>query len=126
MLRRFRAACPEVHVLVREGSTEGRVRKVATGEVDVGLIPLPVDTRRVVAEPLMRERTVAALPGGQSVVQEARATHTIVSLVAAGMGISLVQRSVQRLALRGVTYWPMIDAPVAEFSRVTTRSGASR
>jgi DNA-binding transcriptional LysR family regulator len=48
------------------------------------------------------------------VVQYAPEMTTIVGLVAAGLGVSLVPRSVQRLALGGVTYRPVPGAPVSE------------
>lgn len=50
------------------------------------------------------------------VIQTASETQTIVSLVAAGMGVSLVQASVQRLALSGVAYRPVVGAPSVELA----------
>jgi DNA-binding transcriptional LysR family regulator len=52
------------------------------------------------------------------VVQYAPEMTTIVGLVAAGLGVSLVPRSVERLALGGVSYRPVPGAPVSELVAV--------
>ncbi len=44
---------------------------------------------------------------------------TIIGLVAAGTGVSLVPASVNRLALEGVTYRPVAGAPLSELVAVT-------
>ena len=44
---------------------------------------------------------------------------TIIGLVAAGTGVSLVPESVQRLALDGVTYRPVSGAPRSELVAIT-------
>jgi DNA-binding transcriptional LysR family regulator len=53
------------------------------------------------------------------VVQYAPEMMTIIGLVAAGIGVSLVPASVQRLALEGVAYRPVIGAPAADLAAVT-------
>ncbi len=88
-----------------------------------------VPLRRLAAEPLvlfpreqapgLHDRLLASLsgPGGPPVVaQYAPETQTIVGLVAAEIGVSLVQASVQRLALPGVTYRPVLGAPIVELA----------
>ena len=58
--------------------------------------------------------SLAATGGHPRVVQYAPEMLTIVGLVAAGMGVSLVPASVARLALDGVAYRPLNGAPKAE------------
>ena len=53
------------------------------------------------------------------VVQYAPEMLTIIGLVAAGIGVSLVPASVTRLALEGVTYRPVVGAPHSELLAVT-------
>lgn len=45
------------------------------------------------------------------IAQEARQMHTILSLVAGGLGLSLVPRSAQSMGVAGVVYRPLSDAP---------------
>jgi len=63
--------------------------------------------------------SVAAAGGPPRVVQYAPEMLTIIGLVAAGIGLSLVPASVARLALDGVTYRPVAGAPVAELVAIT-------
>ncbi|HUO73385.1 MAG TPA: LysR family transcriptional regulator [Solirubrobacteraceae bacterium] len=63
--------------------------------------------------------SVAATGAPPQVVQYAPEMLTIIGLVAAGIGLSLVPSSVQRLALDGVTYRPVTGAPVAELAAIT-------
>jgi DNA-binding transcriptional LysR family regulator len=160
VVKRYRAARPEVEVQLRERSTEDQLRDLRAGSIDVALVPLPVDAPDLRTEVLRRERAVAALPaahplaalkqvpvrrlGGEplvmfpreqapglhdrllaslsgpdgppSVAQYAPETQTIIGLVAAEIGVALVQASVQRLALPGVTYRPVRRAPSIELA----------
>jgi DNA-binding transcriptional LysR family regulator len=160
VVKRYRAARPEVEVQLRERSTEDQLRDLRAGSIDVALVPLPVDAPDLRTEVLRRERAVAALPaahplaalkqvpvrrlGGEplvmfpreqapglhdrllaslsgpdgppSVAQYAPEMQTIIGLVAAEIGVSLVQASVQRLALPGVTYRPVRGAPTIELA----------
>ena len=88
-----------------------------------------VPLRRLAAEPLvmfpreqapgLHDRLLASLSGPDgppSVAQYAPETQTIIGLVAAEIGVSLVQASVQRLALPGVTYRPVRGAPTIELA----------
>jgi DNA-binding transcriptional LysR family regulator len=61
----------------------------------------------------------AARTGGPRIIQYAPEMLTIIGLVAAGTGVSLVPASVQRLALDGVTYRPVSGAPRSELLAVT-------
>lgn len=160
MVQRFRAARPDVELQLRERSSEEQVQAIAGGEVDIGLLPLPIEAGALRVDVLVRERTVAALPvehplaqlkrvplrrlaeeplvlfprsqapglhdhlltalsgsgASPTVVQHAPETQTIIGLVAAGIGVSLVQASVQRLALPGVSYRPVVGAPIVELA----------
>lgn len=59
------------------------------------------------------------------VVQYAPEMTTIIGLVAAGMGFSLVPASVSRLGLDGVTYRPVTGAPHSELVAVTRADDTS-
>lgn len=54
-------------------------------------------------------RTAGFVP---NIVQEARQMHTILSLVAAGLGVSLVPVGATTMKIAGVAFIPLIDAPV--------------
>jgi DNA-binding transcriptional LysR family regulator len=95
-----------------------------------GLRRVPV--RRLAAEPLVlfpRDQAPGfhdllissmAAPGTHpQVVQYAPEMLTIIGLVAAGIGVSLVPASVTRLAIEGVTYRPVTGAPHAELVAIT-------
>ena len=62
VVRRYRAARPDVEVQLRERSTEEQLRELRAGSIDVALVPLPVDAPDLRSEVLRRERAVAALP----------------------------------------------------------------
>jgi DNA-binding transcriptional LysR family regulator len=64
IVQRFRDARPHVEVQLRERSTVEQVHALASGAVDVGLLPLPIDETGLRVEALMRERMIAALPAG--------------------------------------------------------------
>lgn len=57
--------------------------------------------------------------GGPQIIQYAPEMLTIIGLVAAGTGVSLVPESVGRLALDGVTYRPVSGAPRSELVAIT-------
>jgi DNA-binding transcriptional LysR family regulator len=68
---------------------------------------------------LMTAVTSAGTP--PRVIQQAAETQTIIGLVAAGAGVSLVPASVQQLALEGVVYRPVSDAPDTELAALARR-----
>src|SRR3984885_7621552 len=91
-----------------------------------------VPLARLAAEPLVlsprdqapgfHDLLIAALGStgaGPRVVQYAPEMLTIIGLVAAGTGVSLVPASVSRLALDGVTYRPVTGAPLSELVAIT-------
>jgi DNA-binding transcriptional LysR family regulator len=64
---------------------------------------------------------VAATGTAPRIVQEAREMQTIVSLVAAGLGVTLVPASVQALGLRGAVYRPLHGSPQTELAVIRPR-----
>ena len=62
---------------------------------------------------------LTAAGGLPRVVQQAPEMQTIVGLVAAGIGVSLVPASVRRLALGGVTYRPVSKGSQAELAAIS-------
>ncbi len=91
-----------------------------------------VPLRRLAAEPLVlfprdqapgfHDLLIEALAGtgaGPRVIQYAPEMLTIIGLVAAGTGVSLVPASVGRLALDGVAYRPVTGAPRSELVAIT-------
>jgi len=91
-----------------------------------------VSLRRLAAEPLVlfprdqapgfHDLLIGALAdtgAGPRVIQYAPEMLTIIGLVAAGTGVSLVPASVGRLALDGVAYRPVTGAPRSELVAIT-------
>ena len=91
-----------------------------------------VPLRRLAAEPLVlfprdqapgfHDLLIDSLAGSGSaprVIQIAPEMLTIIGLVAAGTGVSLVPASVARLALDGVAYRPVTGAPLSELVAIT-------
>lgn len=59
------------------------------------------------------------------IVQEAIEIPTLLSLVAAGIGVFLPHRFFRRLTLPGVTYRPLENAPIVEIDAAWRRNDAS-
>ncbi|HYB27665.1 MAG TPA: LysR substrate-binding domain-containing protein [Solirubrobacteraceae bacterium] len=91
-----------------------------------------VPLRRLAAEPLVlfprdqapgfHDLLIDSLAGAGAaprVIQYAPEMLTIMGLVAAGTGVSLVPASVSRLALEGVSYRPVSGAPRSELVAIT-------
>jgi DNA-binding transcriptional LysR family regulator len=92
-----------------------------------------VPLRRLAAEPLVLfprdqapgfhdlliDALAGAGAGGPRVIQYAPEMLTIIGLVAAGTGVSLVPESVRRLGLDGVTYRAVSGAPHSELVAIT-------
>jgi DNA-binding transcriptional LysR family regulator len=98
-----------------------------------------VPLERLAAEPLvlfpraqapgLHDRLLASLSGPHgtpTVAQYAPETQTIVSLVAAEIGVSLVQASVENLGLPGVAYRPVVGAPTVELAALLRPEEESR
>jgi DNA-binding transcriptional LysR family regulator len=115
-----------VQIVLRERT----VAALPTGHALAALSRVPL--RRLAAEPLVlfprdqapgfHDLLIDALAGVGSaprVIQYAPEMLTIIGLVAAGTGVSLVPASVQRLALDGVAYRPVTGAPRSELAAIT-------
>lgn len=69
MVRRFRRQRPQSRLLLREDYTAGVLRDVLSGDVDVGLLALPVDDPRLIVEPILTEELWLALPAGHPLLK---------------------------------------------------------
>ena len=165
IVRRFRELYPAVSVDLRELTAGEQEAALRGGQIDVGLLLLPVRDPALASRPLWRLPLVAALPAAHPlaaratlrigdlsrddfvffprylratyfdqvmhwcadagftphVVQEAIEIPTLLSLVAAGVGVFLPIEFFARLALPGVVYRPLEDAPVIEIVAVWRR-----
>lgn len=165
IVRRFRELYPNVSVDLRELTAQEQESSLRGGQIDVGLMLLPVRAPNLDSRPLWRQPLVAALPTGHplarkrrlkisdlapepfvffprqlratyfdqvmrwcagagftpNVVQEAIEIPTLLSLVAAGVGVFLPIEFFNRLSLPGVVYRPVEDAPLVDIMAVWRR-----
>ncbi|WP_102126451.1 LysR family transcriptional regulator [Deinococcus planocerae] len=165
IVRSFRELYPNVSVELRELTAQEQEAALRGGQIELGLMLLPVRDPGLDSRPLWRQPLVAALPAGHplarkrrlkiadlagerfvffprhlratyfdqvmrwcaasgftpNVVQEAIEIPTLLSLVAAGIGVFLPIEFFSRLALPGVVYRPLEDAPVVEIVAVWRR-----
>jgi len=63
---------PQAQVTVAEQLTEELIANCLAGELDVGIVALPIPEPRVKAERLFTDRLVAALPSGNALVKQKR------------------------------------------------------
>jgi DNA-binding transcriptional LysR family regulator len=63
VLRRFRAAFPDVEIRLREMVTADQVTALIRGQIDIGFVRLPVSDARLETRPILHERLVVALAG---------------------------------------------------------------
>lgn len=110
---------------------ERTVAALPAGHALASLTRVPL--RRLAAEllvlfprdqaPGFHDLLIGALAGaggpGPRVIQYAPEMLTIIGLVAAGIGVSLVPASVSRLEIHGVTYRPVSGAPHSELVAIT-------
>jgi DNA-binding transcriptional LysR family regulator len=109
---------------------ERTVAALPAGHALAGLGRVPL--RRLAAEPLVlfprdqapgfHDLLIDSLAGAgvaPRVIQYAPEMLTIIGLVAAGTGVSLVPASVSHLALEGVAYRPVPGAPLSELVAIT-------
>src|ERR1700733_8777503 len=73
IIQSFRRGRPDVEIELRERSTLEQLRALAGGLLDVGLVRPPIDAdEALVAEVVMRERTVAAIPSEHALAKRTR------------------------------------------------------
>lgn len=63
-LREFRNRMPDVELALREMPISEQLKALAGGEIDIGFLRPPVDSKAIAAETLVREPFVVALPEG--------------------------------------------------------------
>lgn len=63
VLRRFRAAYPDVEIRLREMVTADQVAALIRGEIEIGFVRLPVSDARIETRPILHERLVVAVAG---------------------------------------------------------------
>lgn len=162
IVRRFRELYPAVNVALRELTADEQEAALRGGQIDIGLMLLPVRDPALSSQALWRQPLVAALPAAHPlaaremlsiedlageefvffprylratyfdqvmrwcasagftphVVQEANEIPTLLSLVAAGVGVFLPIRFFSRLSLPGVVYRPLVDSPLIDIVAV--------
>ncbi|WP_420596307.1 LysR family transcriptional regulator [Deinococcus sp.] len=166
VVRTFREQYPNVSVDLRELTAQEQEAGLRSGQLDIGLMLLPVRDPAFAYEALWRQELVAALPGSHPlarkerldiqdladepfvffprqiraayfdqvmrwcaaagfaprIVQEAIEVPTLLSLVAANLGVFLPIRFFQRVSLPGVVYRPVNAAPIIDIVAVWRRS----
>lgn len=72
----FAETCPRAQVELVEDVTPAIVQKLHDGEVDLAVLPLPVDATEFAVEPLFDEELLLLLPAGHRLERRARVTLT--------------------------------------------------
>lgn len=62
VIQTFREVAPTVSISLTEVSTPGQVQAIATGDIDVGFVDLPIDHPNIQFETVLTEQLVAVLP----------------------------------------------------------------
>lgn len=76
VLRCFAERFPKSEIEVNEDVTEALIKRVQQGEVDVGLVALPVEARYLKIETLFEEELLLAMPAGHPLADRKRVTLT--------------------------------------------------
>ncbi|HTJ95653.1 MAG TPA: LysR family transcriptional regulator [Pararobbsia sp.] len=166
VIRRFRAACPNVELTLLEMYTLEQLEALSGGRIDVGFGRVRFEDANVRREVLSDEPLVAAVPADHALaaantalslkqiaaqtliayprtprpsyadqvlsalrdhglepkaVHEVQELQTALGLVAAGIGVSLVPESVQRLRRDDVVYRSLTDGHVVSPIIMSTR-----
>ncbi|HET6326769.1 MAG TPA: LysR family transcriptional regulator [Planctomycetaceae bacterium] len=80
LLKRFLGDYPKTEVTVLENLTEYTIQSCLEGEVDVGVLALPVTDEQLAVEPLMTEELLLAMAVGHPLATRRRVTMQDVSL----------------------------------------------
>ncbi len=62
ILREFSKRYPEIQVIVKSLVSPQQLSAIRNGQIDLGLVTLPVDPEGLTMEPILKERLVLALP----------------------------------------------------------------
>jgi LysR family transcriptional regulator, hydrogen peroxide-inducible genes activator len=80
LLKRFLGDYPKTEVTVLENFTEYTIQACLEGEIDVGVLALPVTDEQLAVEPLMTEELLLAMAVGHPLASRRRVTMQDVSL----------------------------------------------
>jgi LysR family hydrogen peroxide-inducible transcriptional activator len=69
---RFTKKFPQAQVTVEERLTESLLERCLSGELEVGIVALPIEEKRVRVEPLFKEELLAAVPAGSPLARRKR------------------------------------------------------
>ncbi|HWP85214.1 MAG TPA: LysR substrate-binding domain-containing protein [Terriglobia bacterium] len=158
ILKAFSQRFPRTHLIAKSLVTFQQVEALRSGRIDVGFLTLPVEREGLVAETILRELHLVALPRNHPlasrrriplralanetliifplsmspgryqliaglcrhagfslhVVHEVDNIPTILELVSAGFGVSLVRASVKEIRKSGVVYRELQHSPTVE------------
>jgi DNA-binding transcriptional LysR family regulator len=143
---RFRKTYTQVELKVRDMSTPAQVAALVEGNIDIGIVRLPIAHTELDSLPLFHEHLVVVTPGSllykpsqglaalrnqhfvlfpratsatlhdhtlglcrragfsPTIVQEASELFTILNLVRAGLGVSLVPSAARRMGVPGIRF----------------------
>ncbi len=65
VLRRLREQHPDIELVVSTGSTTGVMERMLENRIDIGLVTLPVDDKRLSVQRVLVDELVAILPPGE-------------------------------------------------------------
>lgn len=71
-VQRFANQFPSAQVAVEERLTEALIERCLAGDLDVGIVALPISEKRLRVESLFKEELLAALPGSSSLAKRKR------------------------------------------------------
>jgi len=74
LLQQFRGQVPQAEVVIYENLTAEIVRGCCAGEIDVGLLALPIEADLLEVEPLFREELRVAVPAQHPLADKRRVT----------------------------------------------------
>ncbi len=134
---RFRKTYPGVEIQMRDMSTPAQTRALLEEQIDIGIIRLPVARPELYRAKdglaCLRDKPFLLIARAASttfydhvlavcrragfipeIIQEANETFTLLNLVRAGLGVSLVPRSAMRMSVPGVSYH-QLPMPEAEW-----------
>ncbi len=72
IVREFSSACPHVQLKVTEGLTHSLLGQLAEGELDSALLSLPTTEPDAIAEPVIEDRMLLAVPAGHRMWRQRR------------------------------------------------------